>query len=93
MAKEADEEAGIPAWLVGGAKSCGTVSFVRESSRGVHANTEFVYDLQLPIDFKPTNRDGEVDGFELVSVKVKLYTYSNRQFLVLVIFKDSKELK
>ena len=29
-------------------------------------NTEFVFDIELPIDFVPKNNDGEVDEFKLV---------------------------
>lgn len=29
-------------------------------------NTEFVYDLELPVDFIPKNADGEVETFELL---------------------------
>ena len=37
-----------------------------ESERGLFPNTEFVFDLELPVDFVPGNNDGEVDGFELI---------------------------
>ena len=43
-------------------------SFFFESERGVFPQTEFVFDLELPVDFVPTNNDGEVDEFELVPV-------------------------
>jgi len=29
-------------------------------------NTEFVFDIELPIEFVPKNNDGEVDEFKLV---------------------------
>lgn len=48
--------------------SVGCVSFFFESERGIFPNTEFVYDLELPLDFIPKNADGEVQGFELLSV-------------------------
>ena len=38
-----------------------------QSERGLHPQTEFVYDLRLSEDFKPVNQDGEVDDFVLVS--------------------------
>lgn len=34
----------------------------------ISANTEYVFDLELPKSFKPSNSDGEVDGFELVPI-------------------------
>ncbi|XP_063848033.1 uncharacterized protein LOC135093081 [Scylla paramamosain] len=69
MLKEAHEEAGIPEHLASTAVAAGCVSFFRESERGLHANTEFVYDLELPPDFVPRNVDGEVDSFEAVTVE------------------------
>ncbi|XP_064122007.1 uncharacterized protein LOC135226413 [Macrobrachium nipponense] len=67
--KEAFEEASIPEHLVRTAKAAGTVSFFVETERGLHANTEFVYDLELPSDFVPSNNDGEVEGFEAIPVE------------------------
>ena len=40
--------------------------FFFESERGIFPQTEFVFDLELPIDFVPKNNDGEVDEFTLV---------------------------
>ena len=42
-------------------------SFFFESDRGLFPNTEFVFDLELPLDFRPGNNDGEVDEFRLVT--------------------------
>lgn len=64
--KEAAEEASVPASLVTGLVPSGCVSFLFESERGIFPNTEFVFDLELPIDFVPTNADGEVQAFELL---------------------------
>jgi hypothetical protein len=49
-------------------------SFFFESERGLFPNTEFVYDLELPLDFVPNNSDGEVESFELLPAKVKTRT-------------------
>jgi hypothetical protein len=46
--------------------------FFFESERGLFPNTEFVYDLELPADFVPSNSDGEVETFELLPAKVCL---------------------
>ena len=43
-----------------------SIRFFFESERGIFPHTEFVFDLELPIDFKPENNDGEVDEFTLV---------------------------
>jgi len=64
--KEAAEEASIPENLVKNLVSAGCVSFLFESERGIFPNTEFVFDLELPPDFVPTNADGEVQAFELL---------------------------
>nr|XP_053656447.1 uncharacterized protein LOC128705215 [Cherax quadricarinatus] len=69
MLKEAHEEAAIPENIAKMAQAAGTVTFFTETERGLHANTEFVYDLELPPDFVPCNNDGEVEGFEAVSVE------------------------
>lgn len=64
--KEAAEEASIPSDLIKNIVSAGCVSFLFESNRGIFPNTEFVFDLELPVDFKPTNADGEVQAFQLL---------------------------
>lgn len=64
--KEAAEEASIPESLVKNLVSAGCVSFLFESERGIFPNTEFVFDLELPEDFVPSNSDGEVQAFELL---------------------------
>lgn len=64
--KEAAEEASIPTHLVKNLVSAGCVSFLFESERGIFPNTEFVFDLELPVDFVPSNSDGEVQAFELL---------------------------
>ncbi|OAD57432.1 hypothetical protein WN48_01983 [Eufriesea mexicana] len=66
--KEAGEEASIPNNLIANLKSAGCVSLFFESERGLFPNTEFVYDLELPPDFIPSNNDGEVETFELLPV-------------------------
>lgn len=67
--KEAAEEASIPDNLIKNLVSAGCVSFFFESERGLFPNTEFVFDLELPEDFTPTNNDGEVQDFQLLPAK------------------------
>jgi len=67
--KEAGEEANVPPELAAKLKAVGTVSFFHESERGIHPNTEFVFDLELPEDFVPHNNDGEVSDWQLVPVE------------------------
>lgn len=66
--KEAEEEASVPKELMTNLKPCGSVSFFFESERGLFPNTEFVFDLELPLNFEPRNKDGEVETFELLTV-------------------------
>ena len=63
--KEAEEEAGIPAVLVGRAVPVGAVSYCMQSELGIRDDVLYVYDLELPSDFVPTNNDGEIAHFEL----------------------------
>jgi len=69
LRKEAWEEAGIPPELAARAVPAGIVSYTLETALGLKDDVLFVYDLPLPADFEPRNRDGEVSGFELWSVE------------------------
>ncbi|KAH1000208.1 hypothetical protein HUJ04_000127 [Dendroctonus ponderosae] len=66
--KEAMEEASVPTELLKRLYSAGCVSFYFESERGLFPNTEFVFDLELPPDFRPVCSDGEVECFEILPV-------------------------
>ena len=58
--KEAAEEAGIDSEFASKMVPAGSVSFLHRTERGIHPNTEFVFDLELPDHFVPRNTDGEV---------------------------------
>lgn len=47
-------------------------SFFYESERGLFPDTEFVFDLELPLDFVPHNQDNEVEKFELLTASVSI---------------------
>jgi 8-oxo-dGTP pyrophosphatase MutT (NUDIX family) len=64
--KEAEEEGGIPARLVERALPVGAVSYCMETELGIRDDVLYVYDLDLPADFVPVNRDGEIVHFELM---------------------------
>ncbi|HVB18426.1 MAG TPA: DUF4743 domain-containing protein [Stellaceae bacterium] len=64
--KEAEEEAAIPAALVERALPVGAVSYRMETELGIRDDVLFVYDLELPADFVPQNRDGEIVDFALM---------------------------
>ncbi|XP_045764390.1 uncharacterized protein YJR142W [Maniola jurtina] len=67
--KEVAEEASVVGELVKKLVPAGCVSFYFESERGLFPNTEYVYDLELPLDFMPKNADGEVETFELLTAE------------------------
>ncbi|XP_026485695.1 uncharacterized protein LOC113393172 [Vanessa tameamea] len=67
--KEVAEEASVMGELVKKLVPAGCVSFYFESERGLFPNTEYVYDLELPLDFVPKNADGEVETFELLTAE------------------------
>lgn len=68
LAKEAAEEAGIPAELARSAAPAGAVSYVRDGPHGARRTALFVFDLAVPADFAPRNRDGEVGSFTLLPI-------------------------
>jgi len=67
VAKEAWEEAGLPAALARTARPGGTLEIRRGQPDGLQLETIFVHDLDLPGDTLPVNRDGEVAEFRLVT--------------------------
>jgi hypothetical protein len=66
VVKETHEEANLPKEIAETVKAVGCVSFFFQSEKGISPNTEFVFDIQLPKFFIPTNNDGEVDEFKLI---------------------------
>jgi 8-oxo-dGTP pyrophosphatase MutT (NUDIX family) len=66
LAKEAMEEANIPEELVKKAIPAGTVCYARTEGFGIRRDRLFLYDLELPADFKPKSNDGESGDFQLL---------------------------
>jgi 8-oxo-dGTP pyrophosphatase MutT (NUDIX family) len=66
LAKEAEEEAGIPAALIERATAAGAVSYRMETPLGIRDDVLFVYDLEVPENFVPKNGDGEIVEFSLM---------------------------
>ena len=60
----------------------GSVSFFHQSERGIHPNTEFVFDLEVPETFHPGNTDGEVDDWKLVPVEEVLDIISSDEYKI-----------
>ncbi|KAM9341963.1 thiamine pyrophosphokinase 2 [Pholidichthys leucotaenia] len=72
LVKECEEEACIPAAIAERACPVATVSYTYEDEDGVFPESQFVFDLKLPLEFKPKIGDGEVQEFYLLPIdKVK----------------------
>ena len=72
LVKEADEEAMIPPSLIARAVSAGAVSYRMETPLGIRDDVLFVYDIEMPADFEPKNRDGEFSEFLLMPASAVL---------------------
>lgn len=72
LLKECEEEACIPPSLAERARPVGTISYTYEDDEGVFPECQFVFDLELPSDFKPQIGDEEVQEFYFYPIeKVK----------------------
>jgi len=80
--KEAAEEANVAKELAMNMRPAGSVSFFHQSERGIHPNTEFVFDLEVPETFHPGNTDGEVDDWKLVPVEEVLDIISSDEYKI-----------
>jgi hypothetical protein len=68
LVKECWEESGVATEVVARARPGRNLYLLQEVPEGVQAEQLFVYDLELPPDFKPANQDGEVSEHRLVSL-------------------------
>ncbi len=68
LVKEADEEAAMPESLTRTARAAGAVFYRMALAEGVRDDVLFVYDIHLPDDFVPHNRDGEMARFDRLTV-------------------------
>jgi 8-oxo-dGTP pyrophosphatase MutT (NUDIX family) len=66
LAKEAQEEAAMPAELIARAVPVGALSYRMEMGNGVRDDVLFLYDIALSADFVPRNTDGEIAAFALM---------------------------
>jgi hypothetical protein len=55
-------------WCICRAVPVGAVSYEQIEGERMKRDVLFCYDLELPPDFQPHNKDGEVESFELVPV-------------------------
>jgi 8-oxo-dGTP pyrophosphatase MutT (NUDIX family) len=91
LVKEAEEEAAIPADLIARAVAAGALSYRMETRLGIRDDVMFVYDLEVPENFSPTNGDGEIAGFELMplaDVLERIRTTSDFKFNVNLVILD-----
>jgi 8-oxo-dGTP pyrophosphatase MutT (NUDIX family) len=65
LIKEAEEEAGLPAALLAGARQVAIIEYAMERTEGLRRDRLYCYDVEIPDGFVPEARDGEVAGFEL----------------------------
>ena len=69
LLKEAREEADIPEALAARARPVGAITYCMEGKLGLKPDTWFLYDLELPADFRPRNTDGEIADFRLMELE------------------------
>ena len=72
LEKEGEEEASISPSLIQHAIPVSAVSYRMETELGVRDDVLFVFDLEMPADFVPKNRDGELVHFELMPASAVL---------------------
>lgn len=64
---------------------CPCSSYTYEDDEGVFPECQFVFDLQLPLDFKPKIGDGEVQDFYFYPIeKVNSYLRSLTTLLITI---------
>ncbi|XP_033647464.1 nudix hydrolase 20, chloroplastic-like isoform X1 [Asterias rubens] len=88
LVKECAEEASIPECIAVKAVPAGAVSYFYEDKQGLFDETQFVYDLELPVDFVPEINDDEVLEFYLWTieeVKAKIATKEFKPNCALII--------
>lgn len=68
LIKECAEEAGLSEQMARQAKPVGAISYRMLHQGFLRQDTMFVYDLEVPADFHPTNTDGEIAEFHLMTL-------------------------
>jgi 8-oxo-dGTP pyrophosphatase MutT (NUDIX family) len=82
LVRECDEESGIPPDLARRVEAHGVIDVLREISEGVQWERVYVYDLVLPADFVPHNRDGEVAEHRRIDPEALLAIMADRAMTV-----------
>ena len=79
--KELEEEAFVPKEISFNIKSVEVVSYAYICGEGLlKRESHFVFDLKLPLDFKPFPKDGEAESFYLMSID-EVISLNNYAFL------------
>jgi len=65
LIKEAADEASLPPEISARAQPVGAIRYCCEGDGGLRPDVLFVYDLELPADFKPAPSDGEISEYML----------------------------
>ncbi len=82
LVREAWEEAGLPAAVVGAATPGRVIRLHRDVPEGRQLEDLYSFDLRLPPDLQPNNQDGEVAHFECVPVRQALALAASEQMTV-----------
>lgn len=69
LVKECEEEAGIPKAWAEQAPAVGAITYTGTMPEGLRRDVLYCYDLELPDDFQPECRDGELEAFMLMPVE------------------------
>ena len=72
LAKEAAEEASIPAGTIAQARAVARIAYDMERPEGLRRDLLVCYDLELDESFRPEAADGEVESFSLVPAREML---------------------
>jgi len=78
--RELYEEAGLPEKLARQVQPVGHITTARMEAEGWHEETLLVFNLQIPQNVQPHNTDGEVSGFECLSLDEVIQRIEARDF-------------
>lgn len=77
--KECQEEANIPQTLAQHAYPVSLISYLLDEDTKRKRSINFIYDLELPLDFVPENTDGEVASFSLWPIERVIETVATTE--------------
>ena len=69
LVKEAEEEASLSPEIAAAAVPVGAVAYRMETEHGLRDDLLFLYDLEMPENVTPVNRDGEIVAFTLMDAQ------------------------